>query len=128
MNCISATGRMPGIGRADRRADDRGFRDGRVDDALASEPVQQAFGHLEGAAESADVLPQDEDAVVARHLLREAGADRFEVGGLHHTSANGDLTSSRRGANGSSPAHTPRATPAGSGIGALSASCASSSA
>ena len=57
--------------RPDRRADDRGLGDRRVDDALLAELAEQAVGHLEGAAVDADVLAQEEDALVALHLLEE---------------------------------------------------------
>ena len=41
--------------------------------------AMQAVGHLEGAAVDADVLAEQEDALVALHLLADALADRVDV-------------------------------------------------
>src|SRR5262249_50775191 len=68
--------------RADGRADDGRLRDRRVDDPALAELLDQAVGHLERAAVDADVLAQQEHALVACHLLAEALADRVDVGGL----------------------------------------------
>ena len=48
----------------DRGADDGGLGDRRVDDALLAELGDEAVGHLEGAAVDADVLAEQEDALV----------------------------------------------------------------
>ncbi len=66
--------------RSDGRSDNRGLGDGRVDDAILAELAEQAVGYLEGAAVNADVLAQQEDAVVALHLLQDALADRLHIG------------------------------------------------
>ena len=93
----------------------------------------QPFGDPEGAADGADVLAEDEDALVARHLLEQRLADRLEKRDLRHqpaafASANGDRTiSTLVGMNGSSP-KSPRSTVAGSGSGASVASSDSASA
>ncbi len=60
------------VARAHGRADDRRFRDGRVDDALRAESVQEPFSHLERAAVGADVLAEEKHALVAAHFLASA--------------------------------------------------------
>jgi hypothetical protein len=63
-------------------ADDGRLREGRVDHAagkLLGEPLSGAKD-----AASLDVLTHEEDAVVARHLLFEGGADGFDHGHLGH--------------------------------------------
>src|ERR1035437_4282988 len=65
--------------RADGAAHDRLFGERRVEDALFPEPLLQPFRHLEGAAVDADVLPEDEDARIAFHLLEEGLTDGLEV-------------------------------------------------
>ena len=107
MNCISHDRPHAHERRADRGADDRRLGDRRVDDPLLAELVVQPFGDLERAAVGADVLADDEDALVALHLLGERLADRFEIGDDRHQvspscagaawTANGDLTSSTLG-------------------------------
>ena len=68
--------------RAEGRAHDGGFRDGRVDDALGAEAVDEAVGDFEGAAVDADVLADAEDGGVALHFLPDSLADGFEIGEL----------------------------------------------
>ena len=65
---------------AGRAADDRRLRERRVDHAPGAELLLEAERDLEGAAVDADVLAEDEDALVAPHLLPEAVADRLQVG------------------------------------------------
>ena len=72
---------------AESGADDGGFRDGSINDALGSEAVDEAVGDFECAAVNADVLAQAEDGRVALHFLPDALADGFEIGELWH----GDL-------------------------------------
>src|SRR5204863_283204 len=57
------------VRRAGRGADDRRFRDRRVDHALLAELLREPFGDLEGTAVCPDVLTKNEDAGVALHLL-----------------------------------------------------------
>src|SRR5438876_6324877 len=47
------------------RADDRGFRDGRVDHALRTEVIDDSFGNFECAAIYADVFADQKDGCVA---------------------------------------------------------------
>src|SRR5205807_167727 len=72
------------VRRAGRRSDDRGFGDRRVDHALGAEPLREAFRDLERAAVQAHVLPQNEDAVVALHLLPQPLAQRLVIGDFGH--------------------------------------------
>ena len=65
MNCISATGRIPIIAAPTAAPDDGGLGDRRVDDALLAELRDEPVGDLEGAAVDADVLAEQEDALVA---------------------------------------------------------------
>jgi hypothetical protein len=46
----------------------------------------EAVGDLEGAAVQADVLAEDEDALVALHLLLHALTEGLEVSDLRHLS------------------------------------------
>jgi len=55
----------------------RGFRDRRVDHALRSEALEQARRDLEQAAHLRDVLADDEDALVAAHLLVQGLVQRL---------------------------------------------------
>jgi hypothetical protein len=68
----------------DRRADDRGLGDRRVDHAGFAEALLEAFGHLERAAIDTDVLAEDKDPLIARHLLEERLPDRLEIGDDGH--------------------------------------------
>ena len=70
--------------RAGRAGDDRRLRERHVEHAPRAELLLEAQRHLEGAAVDADVLAEDEDALVAAHLLPEAVGDRLEVGLLGH--------------------------------------------
>ena len=65
--------------RADRRADDSGFGDRRVDDAPLAESLEHAGGDFESAAVDADIFAKDEDAFVLFHLFPDALANRFDV-------------------------------------------------
>ena len=59
------------VGRTGRRAHNRSFGDGRIDDARLAEALAESLGDLERTPVQTDVLPQDEDAFVALHLLPE---------------------------------------------------------
>ena len=61
-------------------ADDGGFGDGRVDDALGAEAIDESVGDFEGAAVDADVFAEAEDGGVAVHFFPDSLADGFEVG------------------------------------------------
>ena len=78
-NWISGTGRRPFDGGADRDADDHRLGERRVHHAVAAELVEQAVGGQEDAALLADVLAQDDDRLVAAHLLGQRLADRLDV-------------------------------------------------
>ena len=67
---------------AEGRAHDGGFRDGRVDDALGAEAVDEAVGDFERAAVDADVFAEAEDGGIALHFLPDSLADGFEIGEL----------------------------------------------
>ena len=69
---------------AEGGADDGGFRDGSVNDALRPEAVDEAVGDFECAAVNANVLAQAEDGRVALHFLPDALADGFEIGEFGH--------------------------------------------
>jgi hypothetical protein len=71
-----AVGRHP-----DGRPGDAGLRERRVDDPVPAELVDQALGRAEDAAVLADVLAEDDDAVVAGEFRAQAladGADEVE--------------------------------------------------
>src|ERR1700693_2334360 len=58
--------------RGSNRCTDKAlFRDGRVDDALGPELVEEAVGDAVRAAEGADVLADEVDVLIALHLLSE---------------------------------------------------------
>ena len=76
-------GAHAGERRAEGRADDGGLGDGRVDDALGAEAVDESVGDFEGAAVDADVFAEAEDGGVAVHFFPDSLADGFEVGELH---------------------------------------------
>ena len=72
--------------RAESRAHDGGFGDGRVDDALGAEAVDESVGDFERAAVDADVFAEAEDGRVALHFFPDSLADGFEIGKLHRLS------------------------------------------
>ncbi len=86
-NWISATGTMPATASPIADADDRRLGQRRVDHALAAEAIEQPVGGAEHAAVVRHVLAEDDDALVARHLLVERGVDR-----LHHGHDRHDVT------------------------------------
>ena len=82
------------VRRAGRGADDRRLGDRRVDHARFAETLGESLGDLECAAIQSDVFAEDEDAIVALHLLPEPLAQRFEerdFGGGHYRLLNQSL-------------------------------------
>src|SRR5580704_12411501 len=65
------------------RSYDGRFGDGRVDDALGAEAVDESVGDFEGAAVDADVFAETENGGVAVHFFPDSLADGFEIGELH---------------------------------------------
>ncbi len=61
---------------ADGGADDPRLRQRRVHDAIGAELLDEAIGHLEGAAVDADVLAHQQDALVVAHLRAQPVGDR----------------------------------------------------
>ena len=68
-------------GRADGCADDRRFRNRRIDDAQLAELFQHSSRDFEGAAVDADIFAQDEHTIVLFHLFPDALTDRLDVRG-----------------------------------------------
>ena len=64
--------------RADRGADDHRLGQRRVDDAVVAELRPQPVGRQEDAALLADVLAEDDDRLVAAHLVGERLADGLD--------------------------------------------------
>src|SRR3984957_13476084 len=62
------------------RAHDGGFGDGRVDDALGAEAVDETTSDFKGPAVDADVFAKAEDGGVTVHFFPDSLADGFEVG------------------------------------------------
>ena len=58
--------------------------DGRINDPLGAEAVDEAVGDFERAAIDADVFANAEDGGVALHFLPDSLADGFEIGELRH--------------------------------------------
>ena len=71
----------------DRDAGDHRLGHRHVDDPRGPEPVEQAFGRAENAAQLPDVFAQHEHALVALHLLAERLAHGFDHAQLTHTRA-----------------------------------------
>src|SRR6185503_6579712 len=105
-------GPHPHVRRTGCRAHDRGFGNRRVDDARLAELLREAISHLEGAAVGADVFAEDEDALVALHLLPHPLAQGFEKRDFGHYSA---LNQSRSAAGGSTYTPGSAVSAAGSG-------------
>ena len=76
-------GAHAGERRSEGRAHDGGLGDGRVDDALGAEAVDETISDFESAAVDADVFAEAEDGGVAVHFFPDSLADGFEVGELH---------------------------------------------
>src|SRR3990172_3178222 len=71
-------------GRADGGSDEALVRDRHVHDALVAELLPEPIRDAESAAEVADVLTEEEDALVVAESIRERGPDRLEVRDLAH--------------------------------------------
>ena len=76
---------------SDRHPENPDLVQRRVDHPLRSEPAEQSFRRPEDPAVAADVLPEDADRRVPRHLRRERVVDRLDQRHLGHR-----LTPSRR--------------------------------
>ncbi len=77
-------GHQAGDREPDRRADDHRLGDRHVEHAVRAEPVERAVGGAEHATVRADVLTQEHDALVARHLVEDRLADRRQHGHARH--------------------------------------------
>src|SRR6202012_2317423 len=75
--------------------------DRRGAEAALAELVEQPVGHLEGAAEDADVLAHDEDRLVAAHLLGHRVAQCLPHPQLGHQSSRSWVPSTSPAAGGS---------------------------
>ena len=69
---------------AHRGAQDRLLGDRAVLHAPRAELLVQPDRRLEHAAGLADVLAEEDDVGIARHLLRDAAGDRFAIGQFRH--------------------------------------------
>ncbi len=67
-------------GGADAEADETGFADGRVNDALRAVFGEHAFGDFVGAVELADFFAHEDDVRIALDFLGHGGAEGFAVG------------------------------------------------
>jgi hypothetical protein len=65
--------------RADRGSDEALLRDRRVEDALVAELLPQPLRDAERAAEVADVLAEQEDALVLTQRVAKRRLDRLQV-------------------------------------------------
>ncbi len=79
-----AHGPPAGHAQPDRRTDDPGFRERRVDTAVLAETVLEPSGRPEDATEPPDVLPHHEDRRVAFHLDVERVVHRLDEKPLRH--------------------------------------------
>ncbi len=66
-------------GRADAGADEAGFGQRGVADALGAELLQQAHAHREAATVAADVLAHEEHPLVAGHRLANRLPHRLAI-------------------------------------------------
>ena len=89
---------------ADRRADDPRLRERRVPDAVLAELRLQAVGHAEDAAERADVLAVDDDAVVGGHGVAQRGVQGAGHGELRRGGCRGRSLLGRRRGHRAAPA------------------------
>ncbi len=71
-------------GRANRRADDPRLGDGGIYDAAFAKLIQKAAGDRVGASVGADIFADEEDAIIALHLLAQRLADRLAKSDLRH--------------------------------------------
>src|SRR6202012_439116 len=85
--------------------------DRRGAEAALAELVEQPVGHLEGAAEDADILAHDEDRLVAPHLLGHRVAQRVPHPQLGHQSSRSSVASISRARAGSPSGSSPESPP-----------------
>jgi hypothetical protein len=71
---------MPVSDDSKSRAHNGGLGDGRVDDALGAEAVDETVSDFERAAVDTDVFAETENGWVAIHFFPDSLADGFEVG------------------------------------------------
>src|SRR6185503_13597942 len=81
---VLGNGAHPHHRGAGAAAHDRSLGEGRVDHAPGAELLLEALRHLEGASVDADVLADDEDALVALHLGAEAVRNCLQIGLYGH--------------------------------------------
>src|SRR6185503_19448734 len=74
-------------GHADRRTEDAGLGERRVDDPVLAEVLLQAVGDPEDTAELADVLTHDEDLRVVLHRLAKPRVEALGERDLGHQCA-----------------------------------------
>jgi hypothetical protein len=70
--------------RAKSRANDRGFGDRGIDNALGPEAINEAIGDFKSAAVNPDIFAQTENCRIAFHLLPDALTDGFKISELWH--------------------------------------------
>src|SRR5699024_723858 len=70
-----AHGPVPGVGESDSGAEDAGFREWGIYHSVGPERIEEALGDAEDSAQGGDVLPHEEDLVIALHRAAQAGVD-----------------------------------------------------
>src|SRR6266852_5777887 len=75
------------VGRACCCSDDCRFGNGRVDHARVAEAFGESFRDFERAAVQTNIFTENENALVALHLLPESLAQRLEKSDFSHHSA-----------------------------------------
>ena len=70
--------------RADGRADEALFGDGRVHDAVGAELLQQTGGNLVRALEPADLFAEQDDQRIAAHFFGERVVQGLAIGDYTH--------------------------------------------
>src|ERR1019366_9292848 len=114
--------------RADGAADDRLLGDRGVEHAVDAELLLQARRDLERPAECADVLAEQQNAVVFAQRDAQGVRDRIEVAQLHQAPAKPLQGAAPSPSGWASPSQkTPSSALAGSGAAIASASCVASS-
>jgi hypothetical protein len=81
---ISAIGFRPGHRGAHRGAEDRLLGDRAILHAPLAELLEQPTVDLNTPPGLADVLAEEDDIRIARHLLRDAAGDRLAIGQFRH--------------------------------------------
>ena len=72
------------VGRPGCRPNDRRFGDRRINHALLAEALGETLGDFEGTAVQPHVLSENEDALVALHLLPQPLPQRLQIGDFGH--------------------------------------------